>query len=80
MRGLKHGRGGFRRTRRKVAPLVGAWIETVIGRKMSDWVRVAPLVGAWIETQSEYDTKIEELVAPLVGAWIETRETTLNVS
>ena len=32
-----------------VAPLVGAWIESIKG-KISYWyVSVAPLVGAWIE-------------------------------
>ena len=56
----------------KVAPLVGAWIETVINARGMNIVKVAPLVGAWIETpysQSKPDLKS---VAPLVGAWIET--------
>ncbi len=35
---------------RYVAPLAGAWIETVVvGEEMSGQV-VAPLAGAWIET------------------------------
>ena len=35
----------------RVAPLVGAWIETANGCLVG-WTatRVAPLVGAWIET------------------------------
>ena len=56
----------------KVAPLVGAWIET-------DWVTglnpdyfVAPLVGAWIETVNRGQRPPAQAVAPLVGAWIET--------
>ena len=35
----------------KVAPLVGAWIETRKHSKTSLVHLVAPLVGAWIETQ-----------------------------
>ena len=33
-----------------VAPLAGAWIETVIGNNDSFFDNVAPLAGAWIET------------------------------
>ena len=33
-----------------VAPYVGAWIETVVLRYLSDGHGVAPYVGAWIET------------------------------
>ena len=29
---------------------MGAWIETVRSKKLSEWSRVAPYVGAWIET------------------------------
>ena len=35
---------------KKVAPYVGAWIETMLSRSMSRPYRVAPYVGAWIET------------------------------
>ena len=33
-----------------VAPLVGAWIETLSNVGLSNFPYVAPLVGAWIET------------------------------
>ena len=32
-----------------VAPLVGAWIEILLGAVVSGAAAVAPLVGAWIE-------------------------------
>ena len=53
VRGLKpclkqHDGGGM-----QVASYVGAWIETVIGRKVSDWLKVASYVGAWIETDAK---------------------------
>ena len=57
--------------KRRVAPLVGAWIEIVVEFLISSTCFVAPLVGAWIEIK-EVAAKIELLqVAPLVGAWIE---------
>ncbi len=34
-----------------VAPLVGAWIETLMTDSRLTSSSVAPLVGAWIETQ-----------------------------
>ena len=37
-------------TSRSVAPLVGAWIETLSAMSSSIFLSVAPLVGAWIET------------------------------
>ena len=33
-----------------VAPLAGAWIETIRGAAISSGLLVAPLAGAWIET------------------------------
>ena len=37
----------------KVAPFVGAWIETVISPCLLTFaLRVAPFVGAWIETSA----------------------------
>ena len=56
-----------------VAPLVGAWIETLhkLYITTKDFF-VAPLVGAWIETQYVHLRYLQILVAPLVGAWIET--------
>ena len=35
---------------RKVAPYVGAWIETFGGQVVARCFVVAPYVGAWIET------------------------------
>ena len=35
---------------KKVAPLVGAWIETYKSPDVLNVCNVAPLVGAWIET------------------------------
>ena len=34
----------------RVAPLVGAWIETIENANRKHKSEVAPLVGAWIET------------------------------
>ena len=58
---------------RLVAPLVGAWIETLIALPHSALLLVAPLVGAWIETIPFQLRDCRLHVAPLVGAWIETR-------
>ena len=55
----------------KVAPLVGAWIESVRYSNYSCSVAVAPLVGAWIERDYEVYACKACTVAPLVGAWIE---------
>ena len=38
----------------KVAPLVGAWIETDLTQDSPEFRIVAPLVGAWIETSAPY--------------------------
>ena len=38
----------------QVAPLVGAWIETVMQGRAALMQGVAPLVGAWIETGHPY--------------------------
>ena len=57
----------------RVAPYVGAWIETASGdsRRGGGWV--APYVGAWIETVlSGCRLLLFRPVAPYVGAWIET--------
>ncbi len=37
----------------KVAPCVGAWIETTSYQKLSSDKVVAPCVGAWIETPNQ---------------------------
>ena len=34
----------------RVAPITGAWIETVVYRSSTGLVEVAPITGAWIET------------------------------
>ena len=57
-----------------VAPLAGAWIETVEARKASIEEAVAPLAGAWIETTSAAGCSYMYDVAPLAGAWIETQQ------
>ena len=49
-RGLKHTRCLLSWTGLRVAPLVGAWIETDAMEKAINKFYVAPLVGAWIET------------------------------
>mgnify|MGYP003317954999 CR=1 FL=1 len=36
--------------RKKVVPLVGTWIETVVILMLSIILAVVPLVGTWIET------------------------------
>mgnify|MGYP001863132108 FL=1 len=55
-----------------VAPLAGAWIETILRRLTDDRDVVAPLAGAWIETWLFYLLDSCCFVAPLAGAWIET--------
>ena len=57
---------------KKVAPRVGAWIETDSNRIKYHKGQVAPRVGAWIETTKINAKAAETCVAPRVGAWIET--------
>ena len=57
---------------RKVAPYVGAWIETRRAKRNEVEINVAPYVGAWIETSIITFLKCAKSVAPYVGAWIET--------
>ena len=38
----------------KVAPYVGAWVETLSASDAEDKKGVAPYVGAWVETWSWY--------------------------
>ena len=59
--------------RDRVAPYVGAWIETPNALDQIMLVGVAPYVGAWIETCAEARESAVRAVAPYVGAWIETR-------
>ena len=55
-----------------VAPLAGAWIETVHDAHHALNRVVAPLAGAWIETCRRHRHAGLDVVAPLAGAWIET--------
>ena len=59
---------------RKVAPLVGAWIEMSMEEFGRFLAMVAPLVGAWIEIALLPRRWQEINVAPLVGAWIEIEQ------
>ena len=62
----------------KVAPRVGAWIETLFTLLTRISFIVAPRVGAWIETIIKITVTINNSVAPRVGAWIETRATSAS--
>ena len=53
VRGLKQRERDSERERFRVAPRVGAWIETEIQREKIQREIVAPRVGAWIETERE---------------------------
>ena len=57
----------------RVAPHVGAWIETDLLWRELIPVEVAPHVGAWIETACPVVCVLLVRVAPHVGAWIETK-------
>ena len=73
VRGLKHRRYYFMPPDQgRVAPRVGAWIETPEGTLGEMPEMVAPRVGAWIETAETVVTSDNATVAPRVGAWIET--------
>ena len=56
-----------------VAPLTGAWIETIDSLGAFRARSVAPLTGAWIETNWAVFFGADTVVAPLTGAWIETQ-------
>ena len=51
VRGLKLAEATDKDNQQKVAPHVGAWIETLNPLKSLFYATVAPHVGAWIETQ-----------------------------
>ena len=53
-RGLKHGGVTIRAPFFRVAPRVGAWIETISSFPFAVEYHVAPRVGAWIETLLVY--------------------------
>ena len=71
-RGLKPGERVQNQTDLHVAPLAGAWIETLHFVCNPFGLFVAPLAGAWIETHFNVDYPLIQIVAPLAGAWIET--------
>ena len=71
-RGLKLGILGLGGLTLRVAPHVGAWIETPSERRRVPATDVAPHVGAWIETPQYLSNRQWHTVAPHVGAWIET--------
>ena len=50
VRGLKQQYLDIYESREKVAPYVGAWIETFYASFLAKISGVAPYVGAWIET------------------------------
>ena len=54
-----------------VAPIVGAWIESLQYKHYCHHRQVAPIVGAWIEINNLSASISLILVAPIVGAWIE---------
>ena len=64
---------------KKVAPLVGAWIEIHTNPSPRKNTVVAPLVGAWIEIFTAGFFMTTRNVAPLVGAWIEIGENLRNL-
>ena len=71
-RGLKLIDNANKEKQGKVAPRVGAWIETSESGTVSVMSGVAPRVGAWIETEARLQRPEYLGVAPRVGAWIET--------
>ena len=71
VRGLKHNSLSLFPPDR-VAPHVGAWIETIFIFINYIFITVAPHVGAWIETWKINENVKLAVVAPHVGAWIET--------
>jgi len=52
VRGLKRLPSLVLLSKKWVAPLAGAWIETIISYPLPILVKVAPLAGAWIETDT----------------------------
>ena len=72
VRGLKHVEHPHKLEEQKVAPYMGAWIETIKLRVPSLPIYVAPYMGAWIETIFANQWSGTCNVAPYMGAWIET--------
>ena len=59
VRGLKRTFGKTQKPwRKRVAPRVGAWIETLLYPCLWSGARVAPRVGAWIETSGQREKNL----------------------
>ena len=71
MRGLKYNNASGFRTRKRVAPHWGAWIEIDCVGLFDFVMAVAPHWGAWIEITSVVTSTVFACVAPHWGAWIE---------
>ena len=63
-----------------VAPLVGAWIETIIGRTGLTQTMSLPSWERGLKPLTEPEQSALNAVAPLVGAWIETVNTKASCS
>jgi hypothetical protein len=59
----------------KVAPITGAWVETLTRSSTLAVRAVAPITGAWVETTTSSASLLMACVAPLTGAWVETSYT-----
>ena len=67
VRGLKRFSPSQLHLKKAVAPLVGAWIETLYSQLVCRFTGVAPLVGAWIETESNEILIVRKLSHP---SWV----------
>ena len=72
VRGLKPISDELKEEINRVAPCMGAWIETFTPTNTSGDANVAPCMGAWIETTFIRKQYNKTFVAPCMGAWIET--------
>ena len=55
-----------------VAPLAGAWIETVANQKAGLAMTSRPSRARGLKLDEQIEEEEDETVAPLAGAWIET--------
>ena len=76
VRGLKHGVRQRERRERRVAPYVGAWIETSRARKFQCTLESHPTWVRGLKLMRSRGVETLKRVAPYVGAWIETPRTT----
>ena len=65
VRGLKLIMSNKKLSSIKVAPYVGAWIETPVRSRYSPYSFVAPYVGAWIETCVTQACSLKHLSHPM---------------